>query len=728
MNYKKSEALWEKGIAEKMIISNDYVGARDRLLKAQQLYPQLDHVGPMLLVCEILSASLNKLRGYKIDHYWVLQLVPSSTFLEVNCRYQKLLTLLLPLKKKFPGTELALKLLHDAFSVLSDQKKRLAFDSKRKTSWEAYKSVNIRAFCHNIPNQAAIAVQSSSSSSQPLDGKKRRLATKDSPGTVGELRPSPPATVEDPSCSSSAVNSKGSVEAHGDILADSVSLLKEQRPIGSAGNLCSSSRAVAWKKIDQDFYDFEINRKAEFLQAGQIWAVHYWSNAPQNRRYAQIISFESEACVAWLKPIPVTSGERKWCDMGLPVACGSFYLDSEISEWLSWPSVFSHNCSWICGVTEEQVEIYPKRGEVWALYKDWDIDEWAFNPQTVEGCKFLIVEILSDFSKYVGADCACLVKVDGFMSIFQRQTEDGRAVTLHIHPDNLFMFSHNVPAYRFAVGEIDNVAEGAFELDQLAVPHDTIQCMDSQTVLKEDISTSLPSFSCSVERVPSVQPCLESEPSKPKQLRNDFSIGQVWAVYSGNSLMPRQYARINSVVSERQVGVTFLEPQPILDCEINWKKENIPFVCGIFKVGGIDVNLDISQFSHSVKFQKSATNPLYRIFPMKGEIWAIYRDWHNKWKHSDYENCQCQVVEVLSALLEDNSVAVAKLVEVKGCGTFFYRQQCDGFELARTVSREEMLSFSHQIPAFRVPGIGKYGIPECSWHLEPKALPLSKGT
>ena len=74
----------------------------------------------MMTVCDMLSTSNMTVPGYGIDYYWVLQLAPYSTMDAVKSRYQWLLTLLQPIKKTFPGTELALKLVADAFSILSD--------------------------------------------------------------------------------------------------------------------------------------------------------------------------------------------------------------------------------------------------------------------------------------------------------------------------------------------------------------------------------------------------------------------------------------------------------------------------------------------------------------------------------------------------------------------------------------------------------------------------------
>jgi len=206
---------------------------------------------------------------------------------------------------------------------------------------------------------------------------------------------------------------------------------------------------------------------------------------------------------------------------------------------------------------------------------------------------------------------------------------------------------------------------------------------------------------------------------------NDFIAGQVWAVYDEKDL-PRHYTQINAVISTGQVRVTYLEPQPILDYEFAWKKERLPVVCGVYGATGPNVNLDRSHFSHLVRCQRSTTNPIYKIYPMKGEIWAMYKNWNNKWKPFQYENAEFDFVEILSDLLEGSGMRIARLVEVEGCLTFFQRQQLDGFDLSRMVLQSELVGFSHRIPAFRVPGIGQHGIPESSWHLEPNALPCKQ--
>ncbi|XVF08606.1 hypothetical protein REPUB_Repub07fG0017400 [Reevesia pubescens] len=703
MNQKFLEALQEKGIAEKMMIRNDYVTAREHLLEAKKLSPGIDNIGSMLTLCDILSAASLKFPGYGIDYYWILQLTPSATQSVIRNRHQKLVSMLQPIIRTFPGTELALKHIHDAFLVLSNNETRSTFDLKRGTGREDYLSFEVQApLTQSISDRETISTAQSSSmdfQSHLSDGSKKTAeALSIAVGNSVEKQ----LTFED------------NTNQHG------IGMQRIGEEIGTSSyGLPTILEGIVTCQV---YYNFEDDRKPHYLEEGQIWAAHYRAQLLHTYRYAQIsINSNSAVCITWLKPIPISPGERRWCDKGLPVACGSFELVPEMKkEEVSWQIISSYKCSWTRGITKDQFEIYPKKGEIWALYKDWDLDDWSNDPDAVKGCRFELVEVISEFSKFFGADAACLVKVNGLKSVFKRQTMGGNPITCHISPSNIYMFSHNVPAYRFRGGEIDNIADGMFELDQMALPDYMIQDMVSQ---------QSPNVSGSLLSRPRSNPISIQNPEnknlKPGSTQKHLETGQVWAVYCGKDLMPRQYIRINGIIAENQVFGTMLEPLPIIDHEIHWQKENLPMACGIFKVSGSSVNLNMSLFSYVVRCQQSKCKSFYRIYPQKGEIWAMYRHWNAKWKCSNHENSQYQIVQVLSGF--EDVVKVARLVEVKGYLTFFHRLQYDGFDLTYTVCKEEKLSFSHRIPAFRVPGIGKVGIPEDSWHLEPDALPPKRG-
>ncbi|KAK6262019.1 hypothetical protein QUC31_007835 [Theobroma cacao] len=700
MNQKVLEALQEKGVAEKMMTQKGYASAREHLLRAKELSPGIDNIESMLTVCDILSAASVKFPAYGIDYYWILQLTPPSTQSVIGKRHQKLVSMLQPIVRTFPGAELALKHIQDAFLTLSNNETRSKFDLKRGTGCEDYRSFKFQAPCsQSISDRETISTTQTSSMDSHrnyIDGSKKTAETILT--AVGN-------SVEKQSSSTTFENQHGKIGMSSDGISSSTNSL----PTILEGIVTC-----------QDYYNFEDDRKLDYLEPGQIWASHYRAKLQHNYRYAQItINSRSAFCVTWLKPIPTSPSERRWCDKGLPVACGSFELVPETKEDVSWHIISSYKCSWPQCVIGDQFEIYPRKGEIWALYKDWDLDDWSYDPDAVKGCRFELVEVLSEFSKYSGADAMCLVKVNGFKYVFKRQIMGGNPITFHISPSNMYMFSHNVPAYRFRGGEIDNIADGMFELDQMALPDYMIQDMDSQQSPNEKRSLLPRPTSLSNQN-------LENKNLKPGLTQKHLATGQVWAVYCGKDLMPRQYIRINGIISESQVCGTELEPLPILDHEIHWQKENLPMACGVFKVSGTSVNLDMSTFSYLVQCQQSTCESFYWIYPQKGEIWAMYKNWNAKWNRSNYENYQCQIVQVLSGFEEDG-VKVARLGEVKGYLTFFRRIQYDGFDLTHTVRKEEKLSFSHRVPAFRVPGIGKYGIPEDTWHLEPDGLPPKRG-
>ncbi|PIA32772.1 hypothetical protein AQUCO_04300009v1 [Aquilegia coerulea] len=190
------------------------------------------------------------------------------------------------------------------------------------------------------------------------------------------------------------------------------------------------------------------------------------------------------------------------------------------------------------------------------------------------------------------------------------------------------------------------------------------------------------------------------EISECKWSRKDFAIDQVWAVYDGPDSMPRRYVVVKNVVSRTEVCAAFLDPYPILDEEKQWVEEDLAYVCGLFKPGRTMTSLSMSQFSHVVTCEM--------------EVWAVYKSWHPKWKDGDFKSHQCHIIEVLSDFSEGAEMKIASLVEMDGYMAFFQRQQVNGFDLIRTITRMEMLSFSHQIPRFSVEG---------SLHLEPDALP-----
>lgn len=203
-----------------------------------------------------------------------------------------------------------------------------------------------------------------------------------------------------------------------------------------------------------------------------------------------------------------------------------------------------------------------------------------------------------------------------------------------------------------------------------------------------------------------------------------FVEGQIWAVYDAPDRMPRSYVRVIRVVSHTAVSVLKLEPHPMLNEEIHWVEDGLPVACGVFRAGSETACKEISEFSHPVECDWSAKRSFYRIFPKKGEIWAMYKNWKIAFSNADIDKCEPRMVEILSDYSDEIGVNVCRLTRVKGCLTFFQRVIVEDFHLTKLISRSEMLSFSHRVPAYVVIEIKDRDIPKGSWHLEPNALPL----
>ncbi|CAA6663482.1 unnamed protein product [Spirodela intermedia] len=130
MECNKEEAVRAKAIAEKKMQCRDFIGARKMVLKAQQLFPDLENVSQMLTVCQVHCSAEIKVIGSE-DWYGILQVEPTADESLIKKQYRKLALLLHPDKNKFAGAEAAFKLVGEAHRTLSDKSKRSVYDLKR---------------------------------------------------------------------------------------------------------------------------------------------------------------------------------------------------------------------------------------------------------------------------------------------------------------------------------------------------------------------------------------------------------------------------------------------------------------------------------------------------------------------------------------------------------------------------------------------------------------------
>lgn len=207
--------------------------------------------------------------------------------------------------------------------------------------------------------------------------------------------------------------------------------------------------------------------------------------------------------------------------------------------------------------------------------------------------------------------------------------------------------------------------------------------------------------------------------SDPINVNSTYQVNQVWALWDDHvDGMPRSYARIHKLfLEDLEAQVVFLEPVPTTDDETQWSLDSsLPMACGTFKEGASTTTVDIFAFSHQVNIGEglSVGRIFHRIFPHKGEVWAVFKDWNINWTLHDFmARTRYEFVEVESYVCEGNGVAGVCLTRVGLIGYVFKRH-------GKNVQffGKELLRFSHRVPASKLRGED-----EC-WELNPAALPL----
>ncbi|CAA7061906.1 unnamed protein product [Microthlaspi erraticum] len=450
------------------------------------------------------------------------------------------------------------------------------------------------------------------------------------------------------------------------------------------------------------FIDFDRLREEEKFAVGQIWALF---DTPDKvpRQYAMIRKVSAPSFglrITYLEPDPDDEREIQWFEQDLPVSAGKFRLGN--SQNTEDRSVFSHVMHCNGGSNSGHLILSPRKGETWALFKNWDIN-WSSEPDSHRKYEYEVVEILSDYAGGSGGvSVAILHKAKDFASVFFRMGF-GDAEVSQILPHSLYRFSHRIPSYKMKRVEVKGVPRDAYELDQAALP----ESMEEKVV----------------------PPYLYAKP-KPEALcvrRNGkvFQTGQIWSFCSGNVNLPLYYCRIQKITliqasvqePEFKIQVCRLKAMPFPEDVIQWEDKKMPVGCGTFWVYKSPLAFSPDDVVQQVVPQISMDGNEYTILPKIGELWAIYRTWDPQITFSELENkhMDFDIVEVLGDALEYKVLALepALLSHEDVKKKFFSRaaerkpshHRCndeDGSEVIFTIPKSKMLRFLHRIPASRV--------------------------
>ncbi|CAN6975207.1 unnamed protein product [Brassica oleracea var. botrytis] len=472
--------------------------------------------------------------------------------------------------------------------------------------------------------------------------------------------------------------------------------------------LCDSSSGsnVKPKIADLKFNDFDKLRGEVNFAVGQVWAL-YDTTDKVPRQYALIrkVSVPSFGLrITYLEPDPDDEKEIQWFEEDLPVSDGKFRLGK--NQNTQERSLFSHviHCN-EGGSNSGHFTVSPRKGETWALFKNWDIN-WSSEPDSHRNYEYKFVEILSDYYTD-GAACvsvALLHKAKGFASVFFRMGT-GEADTSQILPQNMYQFSHMIPSFKLTGTEAKGVPKYAYELDQAALPEKIAE-------------VTVPSH------------LLAAPKPKPKELSftingKVFRAGQIWSYIGCFDNMPRNYCRIYKISLTQafeqapiyKMHAFRFKATPFPKDIIPWKEERygekkMPVGWGTYFLTQGSLALTPDRFSHLIVPGTSKGSNEYTILPKIGEVWAIYRFWTPYLSADEMEKNYVDygIVEVLDDAFDYKVLALEPALQfkedVRKKRVFRAAESKpldfdddDGSGVIFTIPRSKMLRFSHQIAA-----------------------------
>ncbi|KAL0900767.1 hypothetical protein Bca101_084728 [Brassica carinata] len=217
---------------------------------------------------------------------------------------------------------------------------------------------------------------------------------------------------------------------------------------------------------------------------------------------------------------------------------------------------------------------------------------------------------------------------------------------------------------------------------------------------------------------PNVINCDDPEFSDFDKLREKscFDVGQVWALYDEGEGMPRFYAVIRKKVTSPEFSVKYqwLEADEV-------ETRDLPVSVGRYVLGDEAKTNSCDLFSHLVQIKTRRNAQNFKVFPGKGETWAVFKNWNMDLSYSDSPR-EYEFVEILSDYSEGGTISVGFLFKVEGFQYVYSpmpKDEADTFE----ISPHEFFRFSHRVPSFRLKGTEGRGVLEGWYELDPAALP-----
>ncbi|CAA7400567.1 unnamed protein product [Spirodela intermedia] len=701
MDCNQDEALRAKETAERKFIAKDIEGAKRFALKAKSLNPRLDGISQMIATLDVHLSSTTVVNGEK-DWYSILGIKPSANEEMVKRRYRKFALMLHPDKNKSIGAEGAFKLISEAWSILSDRTRRMAYDEKRSIKEKQRKVPQPKRDppfsypdngLYHFDGGGASGVRTQKNSSSHLGTpavphtntfwtscKLCRMQYEylrvylnhtllcpnchepflaaEIPFPSNSVKSSVPWPTEQ--CHQNPRRRHGAKNAHGP-------REEGKRPSGSQRGSVSNSHD------NQDFQwaasSGAAGTAASFQTSEEVRRELKEGEAPGAKR-AEGPHRKGQSRPAKRRSVDSDSGN-------------GFTVDESQRKPAAWGGAGA-NASETEGGGNGFVGD-PRRGRQ------------ASRRSGASGKEFPQVDIRSMLIQR--AKLAVKLRLQEWNSAEvearkqkqkQRGRNDGREAAMGISDDPI----------------LDKV-NGDQVLDTMAGSDNP----DEEDDAHRPITLTVPDpdfHDFDVDR---------SERS--------FGADQVWATYDDEDGMPRLYVMVQRVLSFKpfNIQLSFLNSKSTSEFgQLNWIGSGFRKTCGDFRVGRYEPRDTVNIFSHRVRWEKGPRGAI-RILPQKGDVWAIYSNWSPDWSEltPDEVLYKYDMVEVVENYSEEG-LRVYPLEKVHGFKAVFRRRLCQ--DSIRRIPREEMFCLSHQVPYHLLTGREAEDAPKGCYELDPAAIPL----
>ncbi|MCD7468716.1 hypothetical protein HAX54_007134 [Datura stramonium] len=676
MECNKDEAFRAKNIAERKFEQKDYAGAKKFALKAQALYPGLDDLTQMLTTLDVYISAENKISG-EVDWYGVLGVSPSADDETVRKQYRKLALILHPDKNKSVGAEGAFKLLSEAWSLLSDKSKRLAYNQRRSS----------KGFQQKVP------VHSGGPSAPPRNGFHNFTSRTNS---------GPKAQKNASRMSSSSVNSSSNQRS------DTFWTICHRCKMHYEYLKMYLNHTLLCPNCHEAFMATETsppyNHTKSSNSTGQ-WHQNLGTHAPNGNQFPVGRNASAGRTAGSAAASSNTANYSNFQQDSFSRMTGVGSSDPSIAAKAANVVQQAHE-----KVKRERDDSQTRQTPLKQRRLDEDGIRYGFNaPQYAErtygfsSSKFNSTRELTPLENRNMLMEKARKEILKKLNEWKSQPQDAQK---HKVKESKKEKQRNANVGHNVNGNVESSAMKGVKKAVNASGNDASQ----GDPVPESMNVPDPDF----------------HNFDQDRSESCFKDNEVWAAYDADDGMPRFYALISKVLSREpfKVRLSWLNSKTNSEFgPMEWVASGFYKTCGEFRIGRYETGKSVNSFSHKVRWSKGPRGTV-QIFPKKGDVWALYRCWSPDWNQNTPDDVihKYDMVLVLDDYSEEQGVSVAPLIKVAGFKTVF-RPDLNSEKVIK-ITREEMFRFSHQVPSHLLTGEEAQNAPKGCQELDPAATPL----